>query len=68
MVLHEATLTGGPGAEIAAYISEHLFEALDAPVMRCASVDTPVPFAAGLEEQFLPKVRLKETLGRLLDY
>lgn len=68
IILHEATLTGGPGAEIAAYISEYLFEALDAPVMRCASLDTPVPFAAGLEEQFLPKIRLKETFRRLLDY
>ena len=68
IILHEANKIGGPGAEIAAYISEHLFEYLDAPVIRCASLDTPVPFAANLEEQFLPKSRLKEALNRLLEY
>lgn len=68
LVLHEDTLFGGLGGEIASYIGEHLFEALDAPVMRCASLDTPVPFAAPLEESFLAKSRLDETIGRLLRY
>jgi len=68
LVLHEATLTGGVGAEIAAYITEHLFEYLDAPVIRVASLDTPVPFASHLEEQFLPLARLKEQIQKLIEY
>jgi 2-oxoisovalerate dehydrogenase E1 component len=68
LVLHEDTLTGGIGAEIAAYISEHCFENLDAPVMRVGSLDTPVPFNLDLEENFLPKKRLKDTLEKLLGY
>ena len=61
LILHEATMTGGIGAEVSAYITEYEFEHLDAPVMRVASLDTPVPFASHLEEQFLPVKRLKET-------
>ena len=68
LILHEDTLTGGIGGEIAAWISEHLFEYLDAPVMRCASLDTPVPFAIPLENNFLPKERFKKLLKELLDY
>jgi pyruvate/2-oxoglutarate/acetoin dehydrogenase E1 component len=55
-------------AEIAAWITENLFEHLDAPVMRCASLDTPVPFAIPLEKNFLPQDRLTETLNRLLAF
>ena len=68
LVLHEDTLIGGIGGEIAAYISEHLFEHLDAPVVRVASIDTPVPFAIALEKNFLPKERLGEKLKELLRY
>ncbi|MBC6425524.1 MAG: dehydrogenase E1 component subunit alpha/beta [Ekhidna sp.] len=68
LVLHEDCLTGGIGAEISAWISEHCFEALDAPVMRVGSLDTPVPFASGLEQQFLPKSRLKEKVEQLINY
>lgn len=68
LVLHEDTLTGGIGADIAAYISEHLFEYLDAPVLRVASLDTPVPFSRVLEDQFLPLQRLKEKLQQLQKY
>lgn len=68
LILHEDTMTGGVGGEIAAYISEHLFEYLDAPVMRVASLDTPVPFAIPLEQQFLPTKRLEEKLLALLAY
>ncbi len=68
LILHEDTLTGGIGAEIAAWINENLFEYLDAPVMRCASLDTPVPFAISLEQNFLAKNRLKESLEKLLGY
>ena len=68
LVLHEDTLTGGVGAEIAAWISEHCFEYLDAPVAREASLDTPVPFSRPLEENFLPKERFFKKLTRLLEY
>lgn len=68
LVLHEDTLTGGIGGEIAAVIAEECFEYLDAPVVRVASLDTPVPFAHALEAQFLPKQRLKEALAKLLAY
>ncbi|MEQ9187641.1 MAG: dehydrogenase E1 component subunit alpha/beta [Cryomorphaceae bacterium] len=68
IVLHEDSLTGGIGAEIVARINEDCFEHLDAPVMRCASLDTPVPFAAQLEEQFLAVNRLELKLQELLDY
>ena len=56
LLLHEATLTGGIGGELAAIISEHAFEYLDAPVMRVASADAPVPYAPPLEAAFLPNV------------
>ncbi len=68
LILHEDTLIGGIGGEIAAWISETLFEYLDAPVTRVASLDTPVPFAIPLENNFLPKERLKEKLRELLSY
>jgi 2-oxoisovalerate dehydrogenase E1 component len=68
LVLHEDTLTGGVGAEIAAWINEHCFEHLDAPVMREASLDTAIPFAPTLEQNFLPKVRLKAKIESLLKY
>lgn len=68
LVLHEATLTGGFGGEISAYISENLFEHLDGPVIRVASLDTPVPFAIPLEKQFLPVERLREKLEVLMNY
>src|SRR5690606_31978068 len=55
LVLHEDTLTGGIGAEIAAWIAGNCFNYLDAPVLRVASLDTPVPFAPPLEQNFLPK-------------
>jgi 2-oxoisovalerate dehydrogenase E1 component len=68
LILHEATLTGGFGGEIAAYLAEHFFEYLDAPILRCASLDTPVPFAKSLEELFLPAERFKQQLSELLSY
>jgi 2-oxoisovalerate dehydrogenase E1 component len=68
LVLHEDTLTGGLGGEIAAWIAEHCFESLDAPVMRCASLDTPVPFNIKLEEQFMAKSRLGDQIEKLLSY
>ncbi|MEM9886175.1 MAG: dehydrogenase E1 component subunit alpha/beta [Bacteroidota bacterium] len=68
LVLHEDTLFGGLGGEIAAYLAEYLFETLDAPVMRVASLDTPVPFAKSLEAIFLPQERLKIAMKKLLAY
>lgn len=54
MVLHEASLTGGIGGEISAIIGEEAFEWLDAPVIRVASIDSPVPFAPQMEDYYLP--------------
>lgn len=68
LVLHEDTFTCGFGAEIAASIAEHCFANLDAPVMRCASLDTPVPMDKGLETQFLGKSRLEKAMKTLLGY
>ena len=68
LVLHEDTLTGGFGAELAAWISEHCFSDLDAPVMRCASLDTAIPMNKALEDSFLAKSRLHETITKLLEY
>lgn len=68
LILHEDTLFGGIGGEIAAFIGENLFTYLDAPIIRVASLDTPVPFAASLEKQFLPWMRLSNALTQLLQY
>lgn len=68
LVLHEDTITGGFGAEIASVVSETLFSELDAPVIRCGSLDTPVPFNRLLEEQFMAKSRLAESVTRLMRY
>lgn len=68
MVLHEDTLTAGLGGEISASISQNLFEYLDAPVMRVASLDTPVPYGV-LEDPFLPsEERILHTAKSLLAY
>jgi pyruvate/2-oxoglutarate/acetoin dehydrogenase E1 component len=56
IVLHEATLTGGPGGEVVARIAEKAFEYLDGPIVRIAPPDTPVPYSPPLEEAFLPQV------------
>jgi 2-oxoisovalerate dehydrogenase E1 component len=68
LILHEDTLTGGIGAEISAWINENCFQHLDAPVMRVASLDTAIPFAPTLENNFLPKIRLKGKIEELLKY
>jgi 2-oxoisovalerate dehydrogenase E1 component len=68
MVLHEDTITGGIGAEIAAWISEEFFRYLDAPVMRLGSMDTAVPFAPTLEKEFLPQSKIGMKLQELLGY
>ena len=68
LVLHEDTLTCGIGGEIVAWIAQHCFEWLDAPVMRCASLDTPIPFNIELEKNFLAKSRLEEMVEKLAGY
>ncbi len=68
IILHEDTLSSGFGAEIAAWIAEHCFQQLDAPVMRCASLDTAVPMNKMLEDLFLAKSRLHQTVQKLLAY
>lgn len=68
LVLHEDTLTGGIGAEIAAAVTEDCFQWLDAPVMRAGALDTPVPFSVPLEQNFLGKDRFKNKLKALLSY
>jgi 2-oxoisovalerate dehydrogenase E1 component len=68
LILHEDTLFLGIGGEISAWINEHLFEHLDAPVLRVGSLDTPVPFSLKLEQQFLPKERLTHQLTKLIAY
>jgi 2-oxoisovalerate dehydrogenase E1 component len=68
LLLHEDVMTGGIGGDIAAWIGEHCFTDLDGPVMRCASLDTPVPFDVELEKNFLAKGRLHESVQKLLNY
>ncbi|MBU6332186.1 MAG: dehydrogenase E1 component subunit alpha/beta [Bacteroidetes bacterium] len=68
LVLHEDCLTGGIGGEIAAVIADQAFRFLDAPVMRHGAMDTPVPFALTLEQQFLGVDRFKLKLKALLEY
>lgn len=68
LILHEDTLTGGIGAEISSWINEHLFQHLDAPVIRVASLDTAIPFAPTLENNFLPKLKLKQKIYELMAY
>jgi len=69
IILHEATITGGPGGEISARIVEKAFEFLDAPVTRIAAPDTPVPYSPPLEEFFLPQVNdLVEAAMKLVRY
>lgn len=68
IVLHEPPETAGIGGEFVAAINEHCFEELDAPVKRVGALDTPVPFAADLEADFLPKERFKDALRELWEY
>ena len=68
LILHEDTLIGGIGGEISAWITENCFHLLDAPVMRCASLDTPVPFNIELEKNFMAYSRLGEYVRKLMSY
>jgi 2-oxoisovalerate dehydrogenase E1 component beta subunit len=69
LIVHEPTKTGGPGGEIAALIAEHAFLDLDAPVVRVAPPDTPVPYSPPLEEFFLPNAaKIAEAIRALARY
>lgn len=68
LLLHEDTMIGGIGGEISAWITENCFDKLDAPVLRCASLDTPIPFNLELEKNFMAYSRLGETVQKLLNY
>ena len=68
LLLHEDTLTAGIGGELAAWIAENCFEYLDAPIVRCGSLDTPVPFSIELEQNFLASARLGNAVNKLLNY
>ena len=69
LVLHEDTRTGGFGAEIAATVAEEAFEDLDAPVVRVAAPDTPVPFSPPLEKAYIPQVEdVVKALRQLAEY
>jgi 2-oxoisovalerate dehydrogenase E1 component beta subunit len=69
MVVHEDTRTGGIAGEIAAIVNEEAFDHLDGPVLRVTSPDTPVPYAAPLEDFFLPNTaKVLEAGLRLASY
>lgn len=69
IILHEAPLTGGAGAEFAARIAEKAFDYLDAPIKRVASLDTPVPYSPPLEAFYLPnKDKVLAAARELLQY
>lgn len=68
-ILYEAPRTGGIGGEIAALVAEEAFEYLDAPVVRIASLDTPVPYSPPLEAAYLPtRDKVVAALKRLVEY
>lgn len=68
IVLHEDTLVNGFGGEISAYVSEFAFEDLDAPVFRAGGMNSPIPFNADLENQFMPDEVFEEKLLKLWRY
>jgi 2-oxoisovalerate dehydrogenase E1 component beta subunit len=69
IIVHEAPLTGGVGGEVAAIIAEHAFELLDAPLVRLAALDTPVPFSPPLEDYFRPNAaKITDAVRKLAAY
>ena len=68
IILQEDSLFGGISSDIAASVQEKLFEYLDAPIKRVASLDTPIPFAKSLENEYLPRKRFEKALLELINY
>jgi 2-oxoisovalerate dehydrogenase E1 component len=68
IILQEDSMFGGIASDISALISEHCFEDLDAPIKRVAGLETPIPFAADLEREYLANNRFDATLKELIAY
>jgi len=68
IILQEDSLFGGISSDIAASVQEELFEYLDAPIKRVASLDTPIPFAKSLENEYLPRKRFEKALLDLINF
>jgi 2-oxoisovalerate dehydrogenase E1 component len=68
IILQEDSLFGGIASDLSAYIMENAFEYLDAAVQRVGSLDTPIPFANSLEQQYLAKRTFETSLKSLLEY
>ena len=68
IVLQEDSMFGGIASDISVLVTENCFKFLDAPVMRVASLETPIPFVKALEDQYLPKARFETALLELLAY
>lgn len=68
LILHEDAMFGGIGADISAYISENVFEYLDAPIMRVSALDMPIPFHPELEKIYMPVDRLKSKIETLIAF
>lgn len=68
IILQEDSMFGGIASDLAAMISEECFEYLDAPVKRVSSLETPIPFAAALEDAYLPRKRFESSLLEIIRY
>ena len=68
IIIHEDSITGGIGAEISAWVTEHCFNSLDGPVMRAGGLDTPIPFRKELEDNYMPKNRILDKIRYLIKY
>ena len=68
IIIHEDSITGGIGAEISAWATEHCFNSLDGPVMRVGGLDTPIPFRKELEDNYMPKSRILDKIRYLIKY
>ena len=69
MIVHESNMTCGVGSEVSAYVTEHCFESLDAPIKRVTSIDTPIPFSSDIENDvYFPVNRLKKEIIEIINY
>ena len=68
LIIQESNNRGGFGSDIASFISENLFEYLDAPIVKVSSLDTPIPFTASLEDNYLAKSRLSAAFEKLISF